>query len=1081
MLNQEGLDGISDGWEEDVCRICRGPGEEGSPLYHPCACSGSIQYVHQNCLTTWLEHSKKNKCEVCKHTFRFTPIFIEDAPSIVPARVMVLGLLVKALRGAKYLSRIVLGSFVWMIVVPLSTCWMGRLAFVRSMDEVKHLVNARAKTSHAVADSVQGILMCTAIVVTFLSVTTLREYVTQVLAEEWMRHRNPRHMDPWDTDQRSDDEMVQTLLQELARGPGENGTRWLRFLPVSRTEISDTPGYETIVFHRNNGIVDTILELLDFDSAGATELRAERPINGTAIHSFFIYEGTRAFAVSPSRVHELLTEHYSDISHGPNDVDDQVDDINATNWDHGLDNIEEVPLRELIGLEGPVHRLFENALAVMISNLVFLFVTVSIPYHVGKFSVALCIKSLNFLAFCTSLAGHTGQIVSTEASTLSSAISKTLDAQSHVLVLLLGYATAVVNLVSWKYLLSWFLYMSREYLHVTRRPERQTNLLIALARGFSIVGQWIGDVLGFVLVMIKVIGLLSVELGVLPVACGWWLSFCCRPALGDLATNVVNGSIFRSSPLVACVLLWLTGLVFMLHIGTFATALREVLRPNILPWLRDPASDPEFHPLRELVKEPIRRHLRRLALASLLYAKFALLGLFVPIQLLSKLPWRVFPLHLKFTDPLTEIPVNMLLIHLCFPLLSAGRVNPRRIAVHSLRSWLGAVGSLLNLSTLLMEPSQDEGRVSVEQPSIVSDWGEDAADEEENKPLVAAALSVEETEATPPFLGLRVSALLVLSWLACSVVSASLMVLPTVCGRVTFRFLNLPNQNDLNAFCMGCYAAWGSLIAMQAAVGFIWTHAPSDAFKLVCHKIRGLVVLIYFGWMWLVVIPFLVGLLVRKAIVIPLGLGNIQEYDTLHLPQIWAGGLLMLKTWHHLVMALPREWSFLVGMDDESLQIWRTRFYDMGQRGALQLEFTKTAKEIFIPVLSVILRALLLPQLSAEYIFPHLIRMFASPQKCASLMIYIDTWVWCYFIGVYAVLHVLNLLLRWAVLIHDNIREEHYIVGHKLDNFERPPRGMENSSNLEASDSHAMREPANEHPVQPRYNLRRRPARRQPS
>jgi E3 ubiquitin-protein ligase MARCH6 len=50
--------------EEDVCRICRMNGEEDSPLYYPCACSGSIKYVHQECLLQWLNHSNARQCEV---------------------------------------------------------------------------------------------------------------------------------------------------------------------------------------------------------------------------------------------------------------------------------------------------------------------------------------------------------------------------------------------------------------------------------------------------------------------------------------------------------------------------------------------------------------------------------------------------------------------------------------------------------------------------------------------------------------------------------------------------------------------------------------------------------------------------------------------------------------------------------------------------------------------------------------------------------------------------------------------------------------------------------------------------------
>lgn len=50
--------------DEVVCRICRCEGETERPLYHPCKCSGTIKYVHNDCLLSWLRMSGKEKCEV---------------------------------------------------------------------------------------------------------------------------------------------------------------------------------------------------------------------------------------------------------------------------------------------------------------------------------------------------------------------------------------------------------------------------------------------------------------------------------------------------------------------------------------------------------------------------------------------------------------------------------------------------------------------------------------------------------------------------------------------------------------------------------------------------------------------------------------------------------------------------------------------------------------------------------------------------------------------------------------------------------------------------------------------------------
>jgi E3 ubiquitin-protein ligase DOA10 len=33
-------------------------------MFYPCKCSGSIKYVHQQCLMDWLGHSGNTHCEV---------------------------------------------------------------------------------------------------------------------------------------------------------------------------------------------------------------------------------------------------------------------------------------------------------------------------------------------------------------------------------------------------------------------------------------------------------------------------------------------------------------------------------------------------------------------------------------------------------------------------------------------------------------------------------------------------------------------------------------------------------------------------------------------------------------------------------------------------------------------------------------------------------------------------------------------------------------------------------------------------------------------------------------------------------
>lgn len=37
----------------DICRVCRSEGTQDKPLYHPCVCTGSIKFIHQEWYVQW--------------------------------------------------------------------------------------------------------------------------------------------------------------------------------------------------------------------------------------------------------------------------------------------------------------------------------------------------------------------------------------------------------------------------------------------------------------------------------------------------------------------------------------------------------------------------------------------------------------------------------------------------------------------------------------------------------------------------------------------------------------------------------------------------------------------------------------------------------------------------------------------------------------------------------------------------------------------------------------------------------------------------------------------------------------------
>jgi len=112
-----------------TCRICRSEGTPDEPLFHPCKCSGSIQYVHQECLMEWLSHSHKKHCELCKTPFRFTKLYDADMPAQLPWDVFIKRAFVHVAQGIASTARATLVGFVWLVILPWFIRWAWRWMF----------------------------------------------------------------------------------------------------------------------------------------------------------------------------------------------------------------------------------------------------------------------------------------------------------------------------------------------------------------------------------------------------------------------------------------------------------------------------------------------------------------------------------------------------------------------------------------------------------------------------------------------------------------------------------------------------------------------------------------------------------------------------------------------------------------------------------------------------------------------------------------------------------------------------------------------------------------------------------------
>ncbi|KAJ4925101.1 hypothetical protein JOQ06_017838 [Pogonophryne albipinna] len=178
--------------EADICRVCRSEGTPDKPLYHPCVCTGSIKFIHQECLVQWLKHSRKEYCELCKHRFAFTPIYSPDMPSRLPIQDICAGLLTSVGTAIRYWFHYTLVAFAWLGVVPLTACRIYKCLFTGSVSSLLTLPLDMLSTENLLADCLQGCFVVTCTLCAFISLVWLREQIVHGGAPQWLeQHQMP--------------------------------------------------------------------------------------------------------------------------------------------------------------------------------------------------------------------------------------------------------------------------------------------------------------------------------------------------------------------------------------------------------------------------------------------------------------------------------------------------------------------------------------------------------------------------------------------------------------------------------------------------------------------------------------------------------------------------------------------------------------------------------------------------------------------------------------------------------------------------------------------------------------------------
>lgn len=202
----------------------------------------------------------------------------------------------------------------------------------------------------------------------------------------------------------------------------------------------------------------------------------------------------------------------------------------------------------------------------------------------------------------------------------------------------------------------------------------------------------------------KVLFFIVVELVLFPLCCGYLLNLCVFPLFSNEAP-ILSHWITLSGVFA----LWLCGTLYMFLFAQFVGTTRKSLRAGALCFIRDPA-DPNYHPVKEILERSSLLQLRKIATSAVMYGMicFAVIGVNVHgVRLLFK---TILPLRWKPYEALSDVPYDLIVLHMVLPwLVSTSR--PDRAFRSLSRKWWISAARLFRLSSYLIggNPSEEQG------------------------------------------------------------------------------------------------------------------------------------------------------------------------------------------------------------------------------------------------------------------------------------------------------------------------------------------------------------------------------------
>ncbi|RLV98335.1 hypothetical protein DV515_00010868, partial [Chloebia gouldiae] len=678
---------------------------------------------------------------------------------------------------------------------------------------------------------------------------------------------------------------------------------------------------------------------------------------------------------------------------------------NALEWDRAA---EELTWERMLGLDGSLVFL-EHVFWVVSLNTLFILVFAFCPYHIGHFSIV----GLGFEEYVQ--ASHFEGLITTIVGYVLLAVT-----------LIVCHASAVDCSCSREIIKGIFCSKVNKaninFLHQYTDVQCECKTLVVYHGLAALVKfQRSRRLLGVCYIVVKVSLLVVVEIGVFPLICGWWLDICSLEMFD--ATLKDRELSFQSAPGTTMFLHWLVGMVYVFYFASFILLLREVLRPGVLWFLRN-LNDPDFNPVQEMIHLPIYRHLRRFILSVIVFGSIVLLMLWLPIRIIKYLLPNFLPYNVMlYSDaPVSELSLELLLLQVVLPaLLEQG--HTRQWLKGLVRAWTVTAGYLLDLHSYLLGDQEENENNANQQPNNQHARNNNAI------PVVGEGLHAAhqailqqggpvgfQPYRRPLKFPLRIFLLIVFMCITLLIASLICLTLPVFAGRWLMSFwTGTAKIHELYTAACGLYVCWLTIRAVTVLVAWM----PQGR-RVIFQKVKEwslmimktLIVAILLAG----VVPLLLGLLFELVIVAPLRV-PLDQTPLFYPWQDWALGVLHAKIIAAITLMGPQWWL-------------KTVIEQVYANGIRNIDLHFIIRKLAAPVITVLLLSLCVPYIIASGVVP-LLGVTAEMQNLVQRRIY------PFLLMVVVLMGILSFQVRQFKRLYEHIKNDKYLVGQRLVNYER--------------------------------------------